>query len=357
MTAAAVGNLPEEARALILPVVTSLKDGLMSLESFDYGLTMAGDRIESEGFLAVRDGSGLRGLLKRAGEPSTADLVAFLPKDAFMTFSASTNSDWPLKEMRDLLQKGAGDGVANAVLQFVSYAAMFQDGVTGRTAGSMNMNWMAMAPMVTGLYELKPGFDAKKLFETMDFAKLNEAVKKLGIPIQYKFEKAVGKHGETELHKLSMSSEDPQFAASLGQMTQYLAAENGILFLTMSPTGEDDLKAVIDRVRRGEKNADHPHMQAMSRLGRAHNMGFTVNLGALKPIAMMLGMMLPPEAAQAVQRMPDMLTFSTAVTFPDGNVRWRGDWPVREVAKIVEDIRKAMPKQGQEPEDEGKKFD
>jgi hypothetical protein len=358
----AAGDIPEEARALILPVITALKNGVFSLESVDYGLTWSGERLETEGFVAIQEGSGLRNLLKRAGEPGSTDLVAYMPKDAFMTVSASMNPDWPVKELKELLQKAGGEGVASALLQFMSYATVFADNVTGRSAASMNMNWMIPAPMVTGIYELKPGVDGKKIFEGLDFTKGNEAMAKIGFPIQYNLEKAVAKHGETELHKLTITSENPMLAAQFGALPQYWAVENGLLFMSMSPTAVDDIKAAIDRVRRGEKVVDHPHALAMARLGRGCNIGFTINLGALKPMAMMAGMFLPQEAVQAFQRIPDVLTLSTAITFPDGNIRWRGDWPVKEVAKAVESIRKAMPQTppGEEPgtpQKEDEKFD
>jgi hypothetical protein len=148
------------------------------------------------------------------------------------------------------------------------------------------------------------------------------------------------------------------FAMQFAAMQGYWAAENGIIFMSMSPTAEDDIKAVIDRVRRGEKAADHPHAAAMARLGRGHNIGMTFNLAALKPMAMMFGMFgMPREMIQAFQNIPDVLALSTAVTFPDGNIRWRGDWPVKEVAKVAESIRKAMPDAPPEEQGGDEKFD
>jgi hypothetical protein len=342
MAMGAQADLPQETRALLLPVMTALKNGVMSLDSFDYAMRWTGDRLESEGFLAIKEGSGLRNLLKRAGEPGTTNLTQYLPRDAFLTFTSVMNPDWPLKEMKEMLEKAGGAGVAEAVLQLMSVGAGIQDKITGRYAGAMNIGMM-MSQSMCGLYELKPGVDPKSVFEGFDLAKANEGLKKLGLPIGYTFEKAAAKDGDTEIHRFSFTSEDPMMAMQLAMMQGCMAVEGGFMFMAMSPTAEDDLRALLGKVRRGEKTVDHPHDAAMARLGRGHNLGFTLNLGALKPMAMMFGMMgMPPGVAQAFQNVPDVLPLSTAVTFPDGNIRWRGDWPVKEVVKIAEAFQKGM---------------
>ncbi|HEX5138577.1 MAG TPA: hypothetical protein VFY93_16510 [Planctomycetota bacterium] len=371
MAVAAQGDVPEQARALILPIMTSLKGAVLSVESLDYGATWTGDRLETEGFLAIQAGSGLRNLLKRAGEPGTVDLAAYLPKEAYMTMTACMNPDWPTKEMRELLQAAGGEEVAQAIMQLLSVGSAFEASRTGRSAMSMNINMMMSANML-GLIELKPGSDGTALMASFDADKVNAALKKIGIPISYVLEKNVAKHGEISLHRFGMTSEDPQMAMVFSSMQGYMAIHKDLCFMAMSPTAEDDLKALIDKVGRGEKDAENPHLAAMSRLGRGHNIGFTINLGALKPMVMMLGMMgVPPEVMQVAQNVPDVFTLSTAVTFPDGNLRWCGDWPVKEAMKIAQ---AAMPAGGAEgagespppppdqpkPEDEepeGEKFD
>jgi hypothetical protein len=371
MAVAAQGAVPEEARALILPFVTSLKNGVMSVESLDYGMTWTGDRLETEGFLAIVEGSGLRNLLKRAGAPGSADLAAYLPKEAFMTMTACTNADWPTKEIKELLQAaGGGEEIATAIMQLMSIGNAFDAARTGRTATAVNMSMMSAGAL--SLVELKPGTDGKALLSTFDMEKTNAALKRIGIPLSYTLEKNVAKHGEIDLHRIAMSSDDPGMAVVFSAMQGFMAVEKDMLFMAMSPTAEDDIKALLDRVSRGEKDAEHPHLAAMTRLGRGHNIGFTINLGALKPMAMMFGMMgVPPEAAQAIQNIPDVFPLSTVVTFPDGNLRWRGDWPIKEAMKIA---RAAMAGQGAggeapppdapQPEDEenpeepeGEKFD
>lgn len=335
MGVAAQGAVPEQARALILPLVTSVKNGVLSLESLDYGLTWTGERLETEGFLAVQEGSGLRGLLKRAGAPGSADLAAYLPKEAFMTITACMNADWPTKEMKDLLEAAGGGDVAAAIMQLMSVGAAFDEARTGRTATAMTMSMMSGGAV--SLVELKPGTDASAIFAKLDMAKSNEALRKVGIPLAYSLEKSVAKHGETELHRIGMTSDDPQMAMFMASMQGYMAATKDLLVVAMSPTAEDDIKALLDKVSRGEKDAEHPHIASMARLGRGHNLGFTFNLGALKPMAMMFQMFgMPPEIGAVIQNVPDVFALSTAVTFPDGNVRWRGDWPVKEAMKIAE---------------------
>jgi hypothetical protein len=242
-------------------------------------------------------------------------------------------------------------------MQLFSAGSVFSENLTGRGASALNMGMMNSS--MTALYELKPGADPTKMFDGFDVAKTNEAFKTIGIPITYTFQKAAAKHGEADLHRFGMTSDNPMLAMSLASMQGCMAAENGVLFMVMAPMAEDDMKTLLDRVRRGEKLGEHPHALAMARLGRGHNLGMTWNLGALKPTLMMIGGMLPPEARQVAQAIPEVLAFSTAVTFPDGNIRWRGDWPAKEIAKVAGTIARPTPPAPTPtaPEDEGEKFD
>ena len=49
---------------------------------------------------------------------------------------------------------------------------------------------------------------------------------------------------------------------------------------------------------------------------------------------MMLNM-FAPQVGKVVQNLPDNLTMSTAITMADGNIHWRGDWPVKEMAAFA----------------------
>lgn len=365
MGIAAQGAIPEQARALILPVVTAVKDGLMSLEAVDYGATWKDNRLETEGFVSIREGSGLRNLLKRVGEPGSADLAAYLPKEAYMTATVCMNADWPLKEMKALLEQAGGTDVATALMQLISMGSAFEASRTGRAAMSMNMNMMSGS--VLSLIELKPGTDAAKIVEAFDLSKASEALKKIGVPISQSIDKNVATHKikladgterEISLHRLNTTTDDPDFAMMLAMMQGFFAVDHDMVFMAMSPTAEDDLRAILDKVSRGEKDTENPHIKAMSRLSRGCNFGFTINLGALKPMAMMFGMMgMPREVAQVIQAVPDVLPLSTAVTFPDGNIRWRGDWPVMECVKIAQQALGVGGGEAPPAEDEGQKFD
>jgi hypothetical protein len=373
MGIAAQGAVPEEARALILPVVTAVKDGVLSLESLDYGLTWSEGRLESEGLLAIQEGSGFSKLLKRAGTPGQAELAAYLPKDAYVTATANTNADWPTKELMEMLKAAGGEEVGKALMQLMSFSSICDVARTGRTATSVNMGMMMSASILT-LAELKPGTDTAALLAAIDIDKTNAAMKKIGLPFAYQFEKNFAKHKivhegkdprEVDLHRFSITSDDPGMAMFLASMQGVLALDNGFLVIAMSPTAQDDIGALLDKIDNGEKDMEHPHVKAMARLGRGHNFGFTINLGALKPMAAMAQMFgAPPQFGQAMQSVPDIFPLSTAVTFDSGNIRWRGDWPVAEAVKIAQAVmgppKKAEPSPTEpKPEDEGdtKEFD
>lgn len=370
MGIAAQGAIPEQARALILPVVTAAKDGVLSLEALDYGASWTDGRLETEGFVSIREGSGLRNLMKRVGDPGSTDLVAYLPKEAYMTMSVAMNADWPSKELKALLEQAGGTDVAKALMQLMSMGSAFEDCRTGRAAISVNM--LMMSASVMTLVELKPGTDPAQVLGAFDAAKTNDALAKIGIPISQTIEKNVGKHKvkmadgterEIAIHRMNTTSDDPDMAMMFASMQGCFAIDKDLVLMAMSPTGEDDLRALLDKVNSGQKDMDNPHMKAMARLApRGCNVGFTINLGALKPMAMMFGMMgMPREVAQVIQAVPDVLPLSTAITFPDGNIRWRGDWPVMECVKIAQQALGAAPGEAQPPppapEDEGEKFD
>jgi len=178
MGIAAQGAIPEQARALILPVVTAAKDGVLSLEALDYGASWTDGRLETEGFVSIREGSGLRNLMKRVGDPGSTDLVAYLPKEAYMTMSVAMNADWPSKELKALLEQAGGTDVAKALMQLMSMGSAFEESRTGRAAISVNM--LMMSASVMTLVELKPGTDPAKILDAMDLSKAGDALAKIG---------------------------------------------------------------------------------------------------------------------------------------------------------------------------------
>ena len=115
---------------------------------------------------------------------------------------------------------------------------------------------------------------------------------------------------------------------------------------------------LLDRVRKGGADpANHPHAQAMARLGGKHNLGLTVDFGALKPLGMMLGLLAPPEVRQTMSNLPDEMLFSTSATLSGGDIHWRGDWPARQMAEFAAKMMSAAPAAKKpEPEKEEEDF-
>jgi hypothetical protein len=190
--------------------------------------------------------------------------------------------------------------------------------------------------------EVKEGADLNAIIENLDLTAANQALEKVGIPLSSTIQKSIAKHGETSLHRISQQSENPMLAMQLAMMQTYLAVEGQYLVSVSSPTAEDDIRGLLDKIRTGKPDDQHPHTRAMARLGRAHNVGFTLNVGALKPMAMMLPMFVPiPGVQDVVNHLPDELSFSTAIDFSGGDLHWRGDWPSGKIVKMVQAIQAA----------------
>ncbi|MHC4972182.1 MAG: hypothetical protein ACYTG3_07615 [Planctomycetota bacterium] len=350
-------ELPDAAKALLLPVVSSVKGAVFSVESFEYAVSLHEDRIVSEGLLKAKPRSSLRGLFQRAGAPGrTDDLMGYLPKDGILYVDGVVAGDWPGKELAAMVDEAVGAGTGQALQSMLGATAMFGDHLTGRSATAVSLGGMMMGASVYSLAEVKEGADLNALIAKLDLTAANEALKKVGIPITSSIQKSIAKHGETALHRMSQQSENPMLAMQLAMMQTYLAVEGGFLVTVTSPTAEDDIRGLLDMVRTGKPDEQHPHTRAMARLGRAHNIGFTLNAGALKPLGMMFGMFLPvPGVQDALTHLPDELYFSTAVTFSDGDLHWRGDWPSQKIVKMAQAIHAAeaeREKKAAEPEEE-----
>jgi hypothetical protein len=214
----------------------------------------------------------------------------------------------------------------------------------------MRMQGM-MGSSSLGIFELKEGVDAATIFEGYDVGVGNAALKKLGAPLSFTFEKDVTKHGETPLHRMTMQSEEPALAMVTMMFQYYFAAEGRHLFVAQGMTAETDMKSLIDSVRSGAKK-EGAHARAMARLGPERNMGITLNVGALKPMAGMF-MMIDPEVAQFFAGFPDEMYTSTAISITrEGNLRWKGDWPAKQILDLVNAAAKAQKKAEEAPADE-----
>jgi hypothetical protein len=121
-------------------------------------------------------------------------------------------------------------------------------------------------------------------------------------------------------------------------MTTCFAVEGGRLLVVQSPSAESELRALILKVRAGDRS-EHPHTKAMERLMADRQEGLSVNLGALKPLLGMFALAVP-QGAQVVNAFPDDLRFSTALAVRGGHVHLRGDWAVKECLEFAAKIKK-----------------
>jgi len=318
------------------PFMAAARGAIYGVDSVAYAMTVKEDILETEGLVMTKAESGLRKFLARAGAPRENSLADYLPAEAFMTMDYAASPDWPGEEMMQFAKDTLGQQGGNAIGQMLSMSKPVWGMLTGRNAVALTLQGM-MGYNFHSIYELKEGVDSTKLMDKFDIAKLNEAMKELKMPLEYKLEKNVGKHGETQLHKLSMTSEDPQMQMALMMATYYLAAEGNHMFMVMSMNAELEIKDLIDRVRKGEAKAG-AHTKAMDRLGRKRNLGLTFNFGALKAMAMMFAM-LDPQAGQMMAAIPDEMYMSTALSVHDGDLHWKGDLPLKQIMKLVQDVK------------------
>jgi hypothetical protein len=327
------------------PIISAAKGVAYGVNTVDYALTVKDDIIQTEGLISTKAESSLRKFLARAGAPNENSLCDYLPAEAFMTIDMSVTPDWPGMEMMEFLKKTAGNEMGDAVGQIMSMSKPIWGSLSGRSAISMTMQGM-MGFNMHAVYELKEGTDTAKIFDKFDVEKINEGMKKLQVPVGYKLEKNVAKHGETPLHKLSLTSDDPDMQMALMMSTYYMAAEGNHMFMVMSMNGELEIKDLIDRVRKGDPKAG-VHSKAMDRLSRKRNMGFTMNFGALKPMLMMLAMAdASGQANQYLNAMPDEMSMSTALSVHNGDIHWKGDIPLAKILKMIEDIKALQGGQG-----------
>ena len=329
------------------PFIGAAKDLVIGIDRIDNAITVGDKLVETEGLVTSKARSKLRKFLSRAGAPKENSLADYLPDEAFVTMDMAVTSDWPGLEMMEFIKEAAGDEMGGAISQMMSMSKPLWGAMSGRSAISMTMQGM-MGFNMHAMYELKEGTDTAKIFDKFDMATLNEGIKKLKLPIdiQYNLEKNIAKHGETALHKLSLSSDDPNMQMALMMATYYMAAEGNHLYMVMSMNAELELKDLLDRVRKGAPKAG-AHSKAMDRLGRKRNMGFTLNFGALKPILMMFAMADQTGQANAyLNAMPDELLMSTAIAVHEGDVHWKGDYPLAKIVKMIDDIKALQGEQG-----------
>ena len=330
-------DLPIDAGVFI----AAFRTAVYGVQDIDFAVTIENEFIIAEGLITTKAESKLRKLLARAGAPRENNLTDYLPSEAFVMIDSAVTPDWPMVELTEFLKTSAGAEVAELFGQMMSMSEPMWGSLTGRTGVSMRMQGL-MGFNLHAMYELKDGTDTSKLFDSLDSEKLNAALAKMKMEFvpKYVIEKNIVMHGETPLHKVSMTSDDPKMQMAAIMSTYYMAAEGNHMFLVMSPNAELEIKDLIDRVRKGAPKKPCAHTKAMDRLGRKRNMGMTINFGALKPLLMMYAMIdASGEASIYLNAMPDELLMSTALSIHEGDVHWKGDLPLKKILKMVDDIK------------------
>ena len=381
------------------------------IQAIDYTLTWKQGRLESEGLIRVKDGATLRTFLARVGPPGDNALTGFLPDKQFLTLDFVAKPGWPATEFMEALadelkqqevqeakknedqaqparpqQEGeiprqeqqvpepepqpqppapdekpsekAAPKDVRALAQAFGVNMHLWEHTTGKMA--MGISLAAMSGTITTIIEGKKGADLNAALMKLDPDAMNAAAKKTGAPFTFVFEPRAVNHNGVEIHRLERTFD----AAAMGgmampfmpkkvELTTCYATVNGLV-LTVSTAVVDptaDMQKLIDRVQKGERH-EPPHVKALDRLGRRHNIGLTINAGALKVLGGPLAFF--PEIAQVLFLMPDDLSMSTVISVWDGNIHWRGDWPVEEVAKIVDTIQQQEEARrlAQKPEEE-----
>jgi hypothetical protein len=335
MAAAAAGGfpmVPDPMRKLLPTAMDLVREVIYGIESFDYSLTLKDNIFESEGRVTTKEGSNFRKMLAAAGAPQDNILVGYLPRGA-LVYSDGAGFEGMGARLAAVLENHLGEG-AGLAYGHMSGPDIGSWGVTtGRAAASVAMQGMMMGRTYLSIYELKDGIDGPTAIAKFDSEKVNAALKKHGIGLSYKLLKDVAVHGETKMHKIEIDAQDPMLGMMTAGVETYVAVEGRLLLVVQSANAETDMKALIDRAR-GQPDMEHPHIKAMSRLGRKRHTGITFNVSGIKPFGMMLNM-FAPKLGKVVQDLPDNLTMSTAFTMADGNIHWRGDWPVKEMAAFA----------------------
>jgi len=307
---------------------------LDGLDALQYALTMRDGGLYSEGLLRTRDGTAMRKLLSEGGAPGDHDLVALLPRGAFVSGDGISNAQWGMDRLGAMIERHFGEGSADALVGLMGPAAVCNDQLTGRSAFSMSFT--TMMPSTLTIYEVKDAAQADALLRAMDVAKINAACERLQLPVKMEFEPDAAVYGETKMHRLLTSTDMEGLQMPMfSQQQAYLAFVGDKLLMSSGVMAESDLKSLIDRVRSGDHATEHPHLAAMHRLCEKRSFGVTINFGAVKPMLAMVAM-FAPEAGALVQAVPDEMPMSTAFVLDGGDIRWHGDWPLQGILQIAQ---------------------
>lgn len=323
---------PDDFRGVLEEFFAVARNVVFGVESLHYSLSIANGTLVSEGFLETRTRSALQSYLAGAGAPVAHDLAGYLPRSALLVADGAGDPGFLLRDLGSILDRRVAPGLSRAMLPVLGPAAAFGRFMTGKRAYGLTLS--GMSGTAHGIWELADPDQALAALTAYDPAAGNKALKGLGLPARIRYKAAASTYRGAAFHELTVESENAQLGAMFAGVTTWMAVDGRYLLAVNSLNGEADLQGLLDTVRKGAPDRDHPHLAAMRRLGAKRSTGISVNVGALKPFGMMAAM-FQPDLAKLVGAFPDEFFMSTSVRLDEGNIRWRGDWPLKEMLKLA----------------------
>jgi len=331
--------VPPGTVKLVRALAARAVDAVSDITDIHYALTWHDGRLESEGSIRTREGSAFRRwLLGRAGGKPNG-LIGLFPERAFWMVESGGTTAALDGDVAAFLDGTLGEGAGDALLLFLSPSYALHDQLTGQSAGVILVQGM-MAMSMESVHEGKPDARIAEAIAGIDVEKTNRILAGLKIPLEAKLERDFAKDGDTALHRLTFASSEPQLAMFCLQMRTCFAVEGHHLLVVQSGSPENELRALLSRVRSDERK-EHPHSKAMERLMPDRAEGLSINIGTLKPVLGMIAMAVP-QAAKVVNAFPDDLWLSTALSVQGGNIRIRGDWPLKECLDFAATMKKTL---------------
>ncbi|MGQ0614788.1 MAG: hypothetical protein ACT4PV_13715 [Planctomycetaceae bacterium] len=310
-----------------------VKEILLGLESLDYAGTLHEERLDVEGRIAWREGSGARALLERLGAPGENALAGWLPADALLTVDSCHALQRLGEELAAWCDRFLGEGRGKALMQLFGPTTAFAGLLAGRSAIATRLEGISVS--TSGIWEVTEGADMDAALRAFDPAEVNRSLEELGIPFRIAFRKAG--EGDEGLHRIGVTSELPELLMVVAFLQGCLKVEGRHLLFTQSSDPASEMKALLERLRAGPP-ATTPHLAAMARLGATRSLGFTLDLGRLKTL-LPIAAAASPDAAIALKALPDRCALSTAAVAREGTLHWKGDWPLAGLDSFVRTVR------------------
>jgi len=331
--------VPPGTVKLVRALAARAIDAVADINEIHYALTWREGRLESEGSIRTREGSAFRRWLEARAGGRPNGLIGLLPERAFWMVESGGTSAALDGDVAAFLDGALGEGAGDALLLLLSPSYALHDQLTGQAAGAILVQGM-MAMSMESVHEGKPDAKITEAIAAIDVEKTNRILEGLEIPLEAKLDRDFARDGATPLHRLTFASSNPQLAMFCLQMRTCFAVEGRYLLVVQSGSPETELCSLLSRVRSDERK-EHPHTKAMERLMPDRAEGLSLNVGTLKPVLGMLAMAVP-QAAKVVNAFPDDLWLSTALSVRGGNIRVRGDWPLKECLDFVATLKKTL---------------